>query len=72
MGCFFLQGLAVLVLAYYRHVALLYLCTFAFGLTMGSIIMLQSLIIGECFGILSFATPAPLVFFQCLEQPLAR
>lgn len=56
MGCFFIQGLAVLVLAFYQHVVLLYLCTFAFGLTMGSIIMLQSLIIGECFGILSFAT----------------
>jgi len=56
MGCFFIQGLAVLLLAHFTHVALLYLCTFAFGLTMGSIIMLQSLIIGECFGIPSFAT----------------
>jgi MFS family permease len=34
----------------------LYLGTFAFGLTMGSIIMMQSLIIGECFGLFSFAT----------------
>lgn len=56
MGCFFIQGTAVLLLAFFTHVGLLYLCTFAFGLTMGSIIMLQSLIIGECFGIPSFAT----------------
>ena len=56
MGCFFIQGTAVLLLAFFNHVGLLYLCTFAFGLTMGSIIMLQSLIIGECFGIPSFAT----------------
>jgi sugar phosphate permease len=66
MGCFFIQGLAVLLLAYYHHVALLYLCTFAFGLTMGSIIMLQSLIIGECFGIPSFATISGTIGFFCL------
>jgi len=46
----------VLTLAHYNHVVVLYLGTFAFGLTMGSIIMMQSLIIGECFGLLSFAT----------------
>ncbi len=63
MACFFIQGLAVLVLAHYRHTALLYLCTFAFGLTMGSIIMLQSLIIGECFGIPSFATVSGTIGF---------
>ena len=63
MGCFFIQGLAVLVLAFYHHVVLLYLCTFVFGLTMGSIIMLQSLIIGECFGILSFATVSGTIGF---------
>jgi len=63
MGCFFIQGLAVLLLAFYHHVVLLYLCTFAFGLTMGSIIMLQSLIIGECFGILSFATVSGTIGF---------
>jgi sugar phosphate permease len=63
MACFFIQGLAVLVLAYYQHVALLYLCTFAFGFTMGSIIMLQSLIIGECFGIPSYATVSGTIGF---------
>ncbi len=56
MVCFLVQGAAMLTLAHYHHVAILYLGTFAFGLTMGSIIMMQSLIIGECFGLFSFAT----------------
>ena len=56
MVCFLIQGLAMLTLAHYNHVVILYLGTLAFGLTMGSIIMMQSLIIGECFGLVSFAT----------------
>jgi len=56
MVCFMVQAVAMLTLAHYHHVIILYLGTFAFGLTMGSIIMMQSLIIGECFGLLSFAT----------------
>jgi len=56
MVCFLIQGIAMLTLAHYNHVVILYLGTFAFGLTMGSIIMMQSLIIGECFGLVSFAT----------------
>ena len=56
MVCFLLQGLAVIALAYYHHPVILYLGTFMFGLTMGPILMLQSLIIGECFGLVSFAT----------------
>ena len=56
MVCFLVQGAAMLTLAHYHHIVILYLGTLAFGLTMGSIIMMQSLIIGECFGLLSFAT----------------
>ncbi len=56
MICFLIQGIAVITLAHYNHVVILYLGTFAFGLTMGSIIMSQSLIIAECFGLVSFAT----------------
>ena len=56
MVCFLIQGLAMITLAHYNHVVILYLGTFAFGLTMGSIIMMQSLIIGGCFGLVSFAT----------------
>ncbi|MCP3872029.1 MAG: MFS transporter, partial [Desulfobacteraceae bacterium] len=43
-------------LAFSNHVVVLYLCTFVFGLTMGPLLMMQSLITGECFGIPSFAT----------------
>jgi len=56
MACFLIQGSAVLALAYTNHVVVLYLGTFAFGLTMGGILMMQSLIIGECFGLVSFGT----------------
>ncbi len=56
MLCVLFQGLAVMTLAFYNHVIILYLCTFVFGLTMGPLIMMQSLIIGECFGVPSFAT----------------
>jgi MFS family permease len=56
MICLLIQSIAVITLAYYHHVVILYLGTFAFGLTMGNIIMMQSLITGECFGLVSFAT----------------
>ncbi len=56
MGLLLLQGAAVLALAYSTHTIVLYLGTFIFGLTMGSIIMTQSLITAECFGMISFAT----------------
>jgi sugar phosphate permease len=56
MFCFLVQGIAVLLMAHYRQVAVLYLGTLAFGLTMGGIVMMQSLLIGECFGMVSFGT----------------
>jgi MFS family permease len=56
MACFLVQSAAVLTLAHYHHIAILYLGTFAFGLTMGNIIMMQSLLTAECFGLVSFAT----------------
>jgi MFS transporter, OFA family, oxalate/formate antiporter len=56
MFCFFVQGAAILSLAYFRQVAVLYLGTFAFGLTMGGVVMMQPLLIGECFGMVSFGT----------------
>jgi len=56
MVCFLIQASAVFALAHFQHVVILYLGTLAFGLTMGSIIMLLSLITGECFGLVSFAT----------------
>lgn len=56
MVCFLIQAIAVFALAHFQHVVILYLGTLAFGLTMGSIIMMLSLITGECFGLVSFAT----------------
>jgi len=56
MVCFFIQAAAVLSMAYFRSVGVLYLGTLAFGLTMGGIVMLQPLLIGECFGLVSFGT----------------
>lgn len=56
IGLFFCQITAIILLAYSSHVVVLYLGTFIFGLTMGSIIMVQSLLIGECFGLVSFPT----------------
>jgi MFS family permease len=52
--CFLIQGIAVLFMARFHQVAVLYLGTFAFGLTMGGIVMMQSLLVGECFGMVSF------------------
>ncbi len=56
MFCFLVQGVAILSLAYFRQVAVLYLGTFAFGLTMGGVVMMQPLLIGECFGMVSFGS----------------
>ncbi|MCP4627009.1 MAG: MFS transporter [bacterium] len=56
MVCFLVQGIAVFLLAHSQHIVILYLGTLAFGLTMGSIIMMLSLITGECFGLVSFGT----------------
>ena len=56
VACCLLQGATVLLLAYNHHPVILYLGTFAFGLTMGSLLMMQSLIVGECFGMVSFGT----------------
>ncbi len=58
MACVLLQGTAVITLAFNSHIIALYLCTFVFGLTMGPLLMMQSLLTGECFGIPSFATVA--------------
>lgn len=56
ISCFLLQGIAVLFMARSHQVAVLYLGTFAFGLTMGGIFMMQSLLVSDCFGMVSFGT----------------
>jgi MFS family permease len=59
--CFLLQGGAVLTAAHSTHALPLYLCVMVFGLTMGNIIMIQPLIIGEFFGTASFGRVSGLV-----------
>jgi MFS family permease len=56
MLCFFIQSAAMLTAGFSSQVVILYICVFAFGLTMGNVVLLQSLIIGECFGQVSFGT----------------
>jgi len=50
------KAAAILTAGFSTQVAILYICVFAFGLTIGNVVMLQSLIIGECFGQVSFGT----------------
>ncbi|MBW1775561.1 MAG: MFS transporter, partial [Deltaproteobacteria bacterium] len=59
--CFLIQGGALFTIAQSSPVVTTYLCVIAFGLTMGNIIMLQSLFIGECFGMVSFGRISGLV-----------
>ncbi len=61
MFCFLVQGLAVLALAFWQNIVVLYLCTFAFGLNMGSMLMMLPLITGECFGMVSFGLVSGLI-----------
>ncbi len=56
VACFLIQAAAVFSLTLSQHWTVLYAATLAFGLTMGSLLMMQSLIVGECFGMVSFAT----------------
>lgn len=69
--CFLIQGIALLSLSLSRQVTILYLGTFAFGLTMGGVLMMHSLLIGECFGMVSFARIAGLsILFSGLGAAL--
>ncbi|MBN1105178.1 MAG: MFS transporter, partial [Deltaproteobacteria bacterium] len=52
--CFLLQGTALFAASHSTQPLFLYLCAVLFGLTMGNIIMMQPLIIGEFFGMVSF------------------
>jgi len=61
MGLLLLQATGVLSMAYSNSIPVLYMGTFIFGLTMGSLLMMQSLIIGDCFGHISFATVSGMV-----------
>ncbi len=51
---FLLQASCITVVAHVDSVAVTWLVTFAFGFTIGNIYMMQSLLVGEIFGMVSF------------------
>jgi MFS family permease len=60
-GVFLLQAAALLALIYADHTAVLLASAFVFGLTMGNVYMLQSLLAADLFGMVSFGTVFGLV-----------
>ena len=62
-GLFVLQGTAVLLLTFIENDATTYLFTLLFGFTFGNVYMMQSLLVGEIFGLVSFGTVFGLVSF---------
>jgi MFS family permease len=61
------QATAILIMAFFHSRPVLYLCTACFGCTMGASFIIQSLLIGECFGMISFGSVFGLasLFIQC-------
>ncbi len=55
-GIFLLQAAALLALISAEHTAVLLACAFVFGLTMGNVYMMQSLVAADLFGLASFGT----------------
>ena len=55
-GIFLLQAAALLALSSAEHTAVLLFCAFVFGLTMGNVYMMQSLVAADLFGMASFGT----------------
>ena len=62
-GLFVLQGTAALLLTFIENDATTYLFTLLFGFTFGNVYMMQSLLVGEIFGLVSFGTVFGLVSF---------
>jgi MFS family permease len=52
--CFMLQGLAMLVVIAAGNIVTIYIGTMIVGLTIGNVYMMQSLLVGEAFGMTSF------------------
>ena len=51
---FVVQGTAILLIIHTQNVAATWILTLIFGLTIGNIYMMQSLLVGELFGMVSF------------------
>ncbi len=61
IGCVLIQSVSLMLVAHTESTVLLYAGTLGIGLTMGNIYMMQSLLVGECFGLASFGTVFGLV-----------
>ena len=53
---FVVQGTAILLIIHTDNIAATWVLTLVFGLTIGNIYMMQSLLVGEIFGIVSFGS----------------
>jgi len=60
---FLTQALCVAVIAYVDSVPVTWIVTLVFGFTIGNIYMMQSLLVGEIFGMVSFGTVFGLIAF---------
>ena len=58
-----MQAIAVLLLVYIDNPVTTYVFTLTFGFTLGNIYMMQSLLVGEIFGLVSFGAVFGLVSF---------
>ena len=63
-GIFAIQGAAVLLITLVDQTATTYVLTLVFGFTIGNVYMMQSLLVSEIFGLVSFATVFGLVSFS--------
>ena len=63
MALFVLQGTAVLLLTYIENDVTTYFFTLTFGFTFGNVYMMQSLLVGEIFGMVSFGAIFGLISF---------
>ena len=63
MALFVLQGTAVLLLTYIENNVTTYFFTLTFGFTFGNVYMMQSLLVGEIFGMVSFGAIFGLISF---------
>jgi len=63
MGLFALQGLSVLAVTHIDNTVATYFFTLTFGFTIGNVYMMQSLLVGEIFGFVSFGAIFGLISF---------
>jgi MFS family permease len=60
---FVVQASAILLIVYFENIAMTWVLTLVFGFTIGNVYMMQSLMVGEIFGIVSFGAVFGLISF---------